>query len=224
VIEDRWARRSGEQTGLKAALSDLVGRLDAGLPDCMPVLGYGLFTTVWHGPARPVEGLSLIALLSRATIAFALAYEADAKVSLAVGANVLRVLDERGVRVRDVPRLGGVSRESVTMATGFLVKKRLVAVEPEAPGDRTKVIKLTEGGVRAKVGYERRLAAVEDTWRTRLGEDTVAVVRESLERVHDGLLPGLLPYPDGWRASLRKPDTLPHFPMVTHRGGFPDGA
>jgi DNA-binding MarR family transcriptional regulator len=224
VVEDRWAQRFGHVKDLTSALSDLVGRLDMGLPDCLPVLHYGLFSRVAGGPARPVGDLSLIALLSRATAAFALAYEADAAVSLAVAANVLRVLDERGVRVRDVPRLGGVSKESATMATGFLGKKQLVVIEPETPGGRTKVIRLTDGGMRAKAGYERRLAAVEDEWRTRLGDDIVAAVRASLERVRDGLFLGLSTYPDGWRASLRQPDTLPHFPMVTHRGGFPDGS
>lgn len=28
----------------------------------------------------------------------------------------------------------------------------------------------------------------------------------------------------GWRAPLRRPVTLPHYPMVLHRGGFPDGS
>lgn len=28
----------------------------------------------------------------------------------------------------------------------------------------------------------------------------------------------------GWRASVRKPDTLPRYPIVLHRGGFPDGS
>ena len=31
-------------------------------------------------------------------------------------------------------------------------------------------------------------------------------------------------HPDGWRASVRQPDLLPHFHMVLHRGGFPDGS
>jgi hypothetical protein len=26
------------------------------------------------------------------------------------------------------------------------------------------------------------------------------------------------------RSSLRRPATLPHYPMVLHRGGFPDGS
>jgi hypothetical protein len=32
------------------------------------------------------------------------------------------------------------------------------------------------------------------------------------------------PYPDGWRASVRAPATLPQYPMVLHRGGYPDGS
>jgi hypothetical protein len=38
------------------------------------------------------------------------------------------------------------------------------------------------------------------------------------------LFQGLEPYPEGWRASRPNPSTLPHFPMVLHRGGFPDGS
>ena len=34
----------------------------------------------------------------------------------------------------------------------------------------------------------------------------------------------LEPYLDGWRAAVPKPEVLPHFPMVLHRGGFPDGS
>jgi len=49
------------------------------------------------------------------------------------------------------------------------------------------------------------------------------------------LAEGLRPYPDGWRA--HKPylaqttamiddpgGSLPHYPVVSHRGGFPDGS
>jgi hypothetical protein len=38
------------------------------------------------------------------------------------------------------------------------------------------------------------------------------------------LFGALEPYPDGWRAQLAPPETLPHFPMVSHRGAFPDGS
>jgi len=69
-------------------------------------------------------------------------------------------------------------------------------------------------------------AAVPGAW-----QDAIRTLRESLERLvgepaarQSPLFRGLEPYPDGWRASVRKPDTLPHYPMVLHRGGFPDGS
>jgi hypothetical protein len=53
-------------------------------------------------------------------------------------------------------------------------------------------------------------------------------LRASLEPLAAGdpppLFAGLEPYPDNWRASVRPPVILPHFPMVLHRGGYPDGS
>ena len=53
-------------------------------------------------------------------------------------------------------------------------------------------------------------------------------LRSSLEPLAAGRPPvlfgGLEPYPDNWRASVRRPATLPHFPVVLHRGGYPDGS
>ena len=53
-------------------------------------------------------------------------------------------------------------------------------------------------------------------------------IRASLEPLAAGRPPvlsgGLEPYPDNWRASIRRPATLPHFPVVLHRGGYPDGS
>jgi hypothetical protein len=60
--------------------------------------------------------------------------------------------------------------------------------------------------------------------RDRFGEETISTLRAGLE----GLLPSLWlvlePYPDGWGASVQKLAVLPYFPMVLHRGGFPDGS
>lgn len=38
------------------------------------------------------------------------------------------------------------------------------------------------------------------------------------------LFEGLEPYPENWRAKVARPQTLPHYPMVLHRGGYPDGS
>lgn len=40
---------------------------------------------------------------------------------------------------------------------------------------------------------------------------------------HSLLVKGLEPIPDGWRACAPKRDFLPRYPMILHRGGFPDG-
>ncbi len=32
------------------------------------------------------------------------------------------------------------------------------------------------------------------------------------------------PYPDGWRAQVSRPEVLPDYPVVSMRGGFPDGS
>jgi hypothetical protein len=203
VIEKRWEQRFGKDQidQLRKSLGDLLNRIDTGLPDralpdralpdCLPILGYGLFS---RGPERERRApagldLALSALLSRVLLAFAIEFERESDLSLAIGANVLRVLDEKGVRARDLPLPSGVSKEAIAEA------------------------------------YRRLLGIVEERWQTRFGKDAIETLRELLERlVGKPLFRGLEPYAAGWRASVRKPGTLPHYPMVLHRGGFPDGS
>ncbi len=87
---------------------------------------------------------------------------------------------------------------------------------------------LTQKVKRACERYRDLVAAIEEAWVARFGADRVGELRASLEAVtgSDGapLLAGLEPPPGTWRASLPRPETLPHFPMVLHRGGFPDGS
>jgi hypothetical protein len=64
-------------------------------------------------------------LLSRVLLAFAVEFEHESRLSLAIGASVLRVLDTDGVRVRDLPCLSGVSKEAIAMAMGILTKRGL---------------------------------------------------------------------------------------------------
>jgi hypothetical protein len=73
--------------------------------------------------------------------------------------------------------------------------------------------------------------AIEKRWEARFDSDAIANLRNLLERLAGKpsaattpLFQGLKPYPDGWRAAVNTPRELPHYPMVLHRGGFPDGS
>jgi methyltransferase (TIGR00027 family) len=239
VIEQRWTERFGaDQIGsLRQALLAVAAQLDTGLPDCLPILGQTLFS---HGPdpalpPRPepsdLTALPLLALLSRILLAFALDYEAESEVSLAVGANLLRVLREDGARPRDLPRLTGISKEAVSWALGVLLRSGRAVEEPDPAARRGKVARLTPRGLLAQRLYLEFLGTIEDRWRDRFGRDTIEALRQPLETLAIGsgdqpppLFAGLEPYPDNWRAQVPPPSLLPYYPMTLHRGGYPDGS
>jgi DNA-binding MarR family transcriptional regulator len=241
VIDGRWHERFGADAiaNLRTALSAVADHL-VELPECLPILGYGLFSAVPNArhqqpadepPIRDADAnLPLSALLSRVLLAFAIDFERISKMSLAVSANVLRVLNDDGVRVRDVPTLTGISKEAVAMSAGYLEKVGCVTIEPVPAPDRGQRLLLTAKGRAAQQYASKHVESVETDWQTRFGTDAVRAIRSSLEPlVGDGdaqspLFAGLQPYPDGWRATVRPPSTLPHYPMVLHRGGFPDGS
>jgi methyltransferase (TIGR00027 family) len=235
-IEQRWRERLGadQLSRLRDPLTSMVSRLDPGLPDCLPILGAALRS---QGPdprlpPRPdgtaPEALPLSALLSRVLLAFALEYEREAGLSLAVAANVLRVLGTEGTRLRELPVLTGTSTESVRWALGILTRGDLAAEEPDPAASRGKVARLTPRGLDAQHLYHDLTGTIERRWHDRFTPGVTGALRASLEPLAAGQPPvlfgGLEPYPDNWRASVRRPATLPHFPMVLHRGGYPDGS
>jgi methyltransferase (TIGR00027 family) len=246
---------------LRHSLQALVSQLDPGLPDCLPILGPDLHSpgpgpdlhsrgpgpdlhsrgpgpdlhSRGPGPelthtAQPT-GLPLSALLSRALLAFALDYEAASQLSLAVGANLLRVLDAEGIRLRDLPASTGISKEAVRWALGVLLRARLAVEEPDPAASRGKVARLTPKGLHAQRTHRDLMQATEATWRDRFGADTLAALRQPLDALATSadaepppLFRALEPYPENWRAKTGPPATLPHYPMVLHRGGYPDGS
>ncbi|HVV22371.1 MAG TPA: hypothetical protein VHF06_23260 [Pseudonocardiaceae bacterium] len=224
LVEQRWRERSGTAVvdRLRAALAGVAGKLDAGLPDCMPILRYGLRNAVspTGSPAGDVTGLPLWALLSRVLVGFAAEFEDRSRRSLAIGADVLRLLDTDGVRVRDLPASSGVSKESIAMALGVLEKASAVEIDSVR---RSRVVRLTAEGVSLREAFDRHVGTVEARWRERFD---VSELRAALTALggETGLLAGMRPYPDGWRADVRPPEVLPQFPMVLHRGGYPDGS
>lgn len=253
IIEQRWRDRFGaaDIDRLHAALQRLAGRLGPWLPDCLPILGYGLYSR-GKGPredryldaqsayergggpggqqSEDVSALALPWLLARVLLALAIDYERESRISLAIAANLLRVLDGRGIRLRDLPGLTGVSKESIAIAAGFTERADVAKVSADPGGGRWKALQLTPKGRLVRDMYLDRLESLEDRWQQRFGADVVAGLRSSLERLAGSggpgspLFAGLEPDPANWRADVRPPRTLPHFPMVLHRGGYPDGS
>jgi DNA-binding MarR family transcriptional regulator len=239
LIEQHWLERFGHEqlTRLRDSLLAVTSQLDPGLPDCLPILGADLLS---HGPdpalpprPEPVDlaGLPLPALLARVLLSFAMEYERESGLSLAVSANLLRMLGTEGIRRRDLPAPAGISKEAVAWVLGILIRGHLAVEEPDPAASRGKVVRLTASGLDAQRAYTECLATIEDRWQERFGDDAISALRHALEPLATGsdgqpppLFSGLEPYPDNWRASVKPPVTLPYYPMVLHRGGYPDGS
>src|SRR5712691_2212041 len=175
LIEQRWRERFGaDQIGrLRDSLIAVVRRLDPGLPDCLPILSAALLSQ-GPDPALPPRpdgadpaALPLPALLSRVLLSFAVEYERDAEPSLAVSANVLRVLGADGTRRRDLPALTGTSKEAVSWAMGSLIRAHLAAEGPDPAAGRGKVARLTAGGLDAQRFYHELAGTIEQRWQER---------------------------------------------------------
>jgi predicted transcriptional regulator len=245
AIERRWEKRFGweEIEELRAALRVIVAELPAELPNCMPILGHGFSakqsfgsrSKAEDGASEPVddltslEALSLPELLARVLLAFALDFENVSSLSFALCADVLRVMNENGVRVRDLPALSGVSKEAIAMALGFIGKRGLSVEEQEGAG-KARVAKLTPKGRAAQLAYQSLESEVEARWEQRFGA-RIPRLRKALEKLlgdsgrdQTELMKGTEPQKGCWRAEVPRPKTLPWFPMVLHRGGYPDGS
>jgi DNA-binding MarR family transcriptional regulator len=239
LIEKRWRERFGQDTidQLREALVTIVSQIQVALPDGLPILGYGLFS---KGPedaqsaladAATITSLSLDSLLSKVLLSYAIEFERESEVSLAICANVLRLAYQEGVEVSDLPRLSGVSKEAIAISLSFLGKRGYAVIQPKSTASR-KVLMLTPKGRRVQDRYRQLLLAMEERWQARFGEQAIGRLRELLEQLAGGseeqqqspLFRVLEPYPEGWRASVPRPEVLPDYPMVLHRGGFPDGS
>ena len=244
MLDERWRSRFGtrEISGLADSLRGLAGGPDRALPCYLPVggiarLGGGRLAAPDSGPDRA----DLPVLLSRLLLAFAIEFERESDLPMEVSASALRVMSADGIAVRDLPRLTGISKEAVAVSLGQLERRGYLLVRSDPAGGRSKLAWLTPEGRRAQDAYHRLLAAIEERWRARFGSASISRLRESLRALYHQpdrtplLSEGLRPYPDGWRAHppylaqttavVSDPArALPHYPAVSHRGGFPDGS
>jgi hypothetical protein len=249
-VDGRWKDRYGAAavSRLREALIAVAGELDTELPDHLPaVRGSGNLLHLLPGderlPARwrarraaPVEpspdptAMPLYALLSKVLLAFALEYERDAGQAIVLGANLVRVLDDVGVPVADLPWLTGVSKEAIAHSLTVSKRRSLVIVD-KAPGKRTNQARLTAGGLLAQQRHHDVVSDIERRWVQRFGGHVVRALRSSLEEIvvtsdlaGSPLAEAYGPLPGTWRSDAPTPVTLPHYPAMMRGGGFPDGA
>jgi hypothetical protein len=236
-IEARWRDRFGGPVDSLVGASRAVDeRIDVELPAYLPVVSstYGMALELPSRERRNGD-LTLVGLLAHALMAYTLGFEAGSALSLPLSANVLRVLRGDATPVRDLPPLAGISKEAVAVSLTSLAKTGYVVVEGEPASKRA--IRLTPAGELLCADQPRLHSRIGKSWERRFGADVVGRLRSSLEGILDNpeLPAGLTPYPDGWRASkpyaartealLADPrSALPHYPMVLHRGGWPDGS
>jgi DNA-binding MarR family transcriptional regulator len=240
AIEGRWRGRFGaEAVGrLQSALAEIVSRLDTALPDYLP-LGEPRLRP--GGGTSESVALGLPALVSKALLVLALDF--DQRSDLALGiytsghvsrltitANILRALDERGVRVSQIPARTGVAKMTIDNWLGSLDDHGYVTIGTDPAGGRFKVAKLTDKGQRSQELYRRWAGEAEHRLAQRFGSSACHELRKALAPVIGGagidssLRKGMEPYPDGWRAQLPQASVLPHYPVISMRGGFPDGS
>lgn len=232
MVDARWRERfgSGVIDDLRDALVAVAASFDRAIPDVMPILGPGLSLAGRVRKARraapeksELEGLSLLSLLAKPLIAVGALFERDSDVSLAICANVVRVIDGPA-RVRDLPARSGISKQAVEMALSFLTRRGYASLSTY---DRSRTVTLTEKGVHLRERFPALLETVEGAIAEKAGSDAFRRLRAAVEAVtvpRETLLAGLEPYSDNWRAKMGRRQHLPEFPMPLHRGGYPDGS
>jgi DNA-binding MarR family transcriptional regulator len=242
LMDERWRARFGDDAmdGLSSSLGTLHRAVaidpPAFLPPVYPTQNgkaeVPVARTSWPARHRASGGEpALSELLSGVLLALTVDLESVSRISLPIAANTLRVLDDDGIRIRDLPRLTGVSKEANAMCAGWLERRGCAVTEPDPSASRGKVLRLTAKGRGARAKFRRVLSETEEAWRATYGAALIDRLRAGLEvLVGDGVLAssslaeGLEPYPDNWRTAVKQPETLPHYPMVLHRGAYPDGS
>jgi hypothetical protein len=216
-VEARWRALHGDApiASLRDALVAVVEPVEIDLPDFVPKnAAHGGRLAFEERPRARVDFAEreLPVLLSKALLSLTRDYERSTQVSLSHAANPMRVLAGGDVAVRELPRRTGVAKETLAAMTHWLAGRGLI----EEIAGKTKALRLTERG-RGALGAG---VPVDDA---ALRAAIVPIVGD-LDLSTSPLAAALVAPPTGWRAKARPPETLPHHPVVSHRGGYPDGS
>ena len=163
-VEDRWAVRFGSPAlaRLRAQLETIVaghdGGLPWGLPDCTMRWGMGRLPPPTDPLPHSGDRASLATLLSQVLWKFALEYNREADMPIAIGASLLRVLGPEGAPAAELARRSGVD---VTPSRDLLQRSGLFEITPTR---RSRLIRLTPLGVAEQELYWTLVDEITDRW------------------------------------------------------------
>jgi hypothetical protein len=228
LVETKWADLLGARTvdQLKEVLGELLCQVDEELPHYLPQVD-NLMWTRWRPSAPRVEAigdLRLVDRLAQALLLYTLEHESASEIPLTMAANLVRVIGEEGAPKTELVRRSGISKEAMAFLTGWRQRPRLSV-------ESARTLTLTDAGRNAKSEYETLVQTIEHLWAKQFGGEVTRRLRSALEQVvvdetlDRSPLAQLVKAPEGcWRSWVKTPETLPHFPMILHRGGYPDGS
>jgi DNA-binding MarR family transcriptional regulator len=133
--------------------------------------------------------LPLSALLAQALAAFTMDFEREVAaagypdLSLALGSNVLRLLDEHGMRIGSIAERAGVTKQAISQQVAYLERHGYVSVEPDPEDSRAKVVRLTNRGRDSQDACRPLFGVLERRWRARYGSGHVVALRDSLDAI-----------------------------------------
>ena len=247
-IEHRWRARFGARLvdEVRGCTRSLLATDTAPLPLHLPVVGGDGMRVDADAVGRlrrrvHEDDQDLAALLSGVTVRFAMDLESGTKLSAPM-VTFLTPLRGQGCLVKDLPVRTGVAPEALGSALSFLSLRDLAVVAPDPQSQRLRRARLTDRGERAERRCRHLLGQVERDWRQKYGSTLIDRLRDALGLLldhetggHSTMAACLSAPPGGWRsrapyarrleAMISDPRRgLPRYPVVTHRGGFPDGS
>ena len=142
-IETRWEERFGRNAirDLRRSSEEVVAQLAVELPEYLPIIGgsNGMAAEIAHRERQTTDRaardhrLHVPTLLAQVLLAYTLDFERASDVSLPLSANFLRVLDETGVDVRELPRSRAFRRRGPAWRCGSSRRTATSAPKPSAP-------------------------------------------------------------------------------------------
>ncbi len=144
AVESLWQQRYGSAlAAAEKAILKLAARPGVAMPEGVPS---GWMKGDWRqlpsGELQEPRGGRFPVAVGRALLAMTLFYEQRSRISLALAANTLRVIEQDGTALSDVPLRSGISPETTGPQYQMLSQLGLVAVA-DHPSRRGKLIRLT---------------------------------------------------------------------------------